>query len=592
MKLPIGRTARSWPGYGRRAALAAVLGTVTAAGLVLPASAAAIPGAVQSRVQDNGNGDVLVSSGSPATLFPRNKQNEPAVAVDPLNPAVAVAGSNDEIDLAPCNGSSCPFTPGVGVSGVYFTTNAGGSWSQPTYTGWSARTGTAAGGGPIGTIPGYYQAGLVSDGDPALAFGPRPDASGHFSWSNGARLYYGNLTSNFPGNGTFLGSEAVAVSYTDNLSAAEAGQNSAWQGPVVVTQQNSALFSDKDALWADNAATSPYFGHVYACNVAFRGQGTSPYSAPEPLMVEVSSDGGKTWAQHQVSAAVDNVVAGGRQFCALRTDSYGTVYLMYRAYDRQLGSEVIMQQLSFDGGLTFTSPQVVHETDVTGQLDARQGRYTIDGVAGSRTSTSPSFDIANGAPSGQNASNEVMVTWSDSRAGLNQEAAYLSYSIDGGRTYSAPAAISQAGDRANQPAVAISPDGSRVWLDYNAYLQPWQATTAQAREELGVVRTASVVNGVPGAFTTVHRGVTGDARASAANSLGSEFLGDYNDITADAGGAVAVWNDVRSAADCPAIDTYRQSLVSGSPIAKPAPPAQCPAAFGNSDIYGGTYLNP
>jgi len=150
-------------------------------------------------------------------------------------------------------------------------------------------------------------------------------------------------------------------------------------------------------------------------------------------------------------------------------------------------------------------------------------------------------------------------------------------------------AISQAGDRANQSAIAITADGTRAWLTYNAYLQPWQATTGAARPEQGVVRMATISNGVPGAFTTVLRGAAGDARASSANSLTSEFLGDYNDIKASAAGAVAVWNDTRRAADCPAVDAFRQSLVNGSPIAAPAPATSCPATFGNSDIFGGSF---
>lgn len=109
---------------------------------------------------------------------------------------MVVAGANDEIDLAPCASSSCPFTLGVGLSGVYFSADGGASWSQPSDSGWSARTGTGKV-GPIGTLPGYFGAGLVSDGDPALAFGPRP-GGGRFAWANGVRLYYGNLTSNFP----------------------------------------------------------------------------------------------------------------------------------------------------------------------------------------------------------------------------------------------------------------------------------------------------------------------------------------------------------------------------------------------------------
>jgi hypothetical protein len=225
---------------------------------------------------------------------------------------------------------------------------------------------------------------------------------------------------------------------------------------------------------------------------------------------------------------------------------------------------------------------------VTGQFDPVQGRFTIDGVAGARTATYPSFDVASGAPTGQGATNEIMLAWTDARAGVNQDQAFLEDSTDGGRTFSAPAAISQTGDRASQPAIAITPDGTRAWLTCNADLQPWQATTSMPRLELGVVRMATISGG-PGPFTTVPRGAAGDARAASANSLTSEFLGDYNDIKASASDAVAVWNDVRNAADCPAVDAFRQSLANGSPVAAPAPPASCPATFGNSDIFGGNF---
>jgi len=57
------------------------------------------------------------------------------------------------------------------------------------------------------------------------------------------------------------------------------------------------------------------------------------------------------------------------------------------------------------------------------------------------------------------------------------------------------------------------------------------------------------------------------------------------------GNGVAVWNDALNAADCPAVDAWRQSLQDGSPTTKPAPQDDCTdPTFGNSDIYAFTSI--
>ena len=532
--------------------------------------------------------DVRVNSGSPRTQFPRNKQNEPAVAVaiDSHDPSVLVSGSNDEIDNSPCNGSDCSFTPGVTDNGVYFSFNSGKSWTQPTYTGWSARTGTAQV-GPIGTAPWYYEAGMVGDGDPGLAFGPKPGPHG-FSWSNGSRLYYSSLASNFPGSTAITEQEAIAVDRTDDVRAAAAGNKNAWMRPVIASANvDPSLFSDKSEIWADNASSSPNFGNAYLCWTSF---GTST----APIVFSRSTDGGSHWTA-PLTVFTPDPSSFGSTSCTMRTDSHGVIYLMWEQQNTVSAAQDMLAR-SFDGGQTFETPRAVSTVTEVGALDPAHvnngdPRFTFDGVAGARTFSGLQIDIANGAPSGHDATNQMVMTWSDGRNGLNHEQALLQSSRDRGVTWTGPVAIQQGADRPDFPAIAIAPNGKTVYLTYDAFLAPWRTTTSTARPMQGVVRTATVTdNGRIGQFQTVHRGKVGDARGSSENNLCCEFLGDYNFVSASRDFGAAVWNDVRDAAVCPTMNTYRQKFAAGTtPNPKPSPASDCPATFGNSDIYGGTY---
>ncbi len=131
-------------------------------------------------------------SGQPTSdttaVFPTNKQNEPSIAVNPLNPDLLIAGSNDEQRQPPCGpgpvrvgaeASDCSFFPNVGTSGIYTSSDGGASWTNrgllDDQSSWQSL--------PIGRR-------LVSDGDPFIVYGPRPDAAGRFSYANGTRAYY------------------------------------------------------------------------------------------------------------------------------------------------------------------------------------------------------------------------------------------------------------------------------------------------------------------------------------------------------------------------------------------------------------------
>lgn len=587
------------------------------------------------------NADTLVTVGSPSSPFSANKQNEPAVAIDANHPTVLAAGANDNIDMEACNAgpdNTCPFTDGVGGSGVYFSFDSGTSWVQPTYTGWSARNCVGVPGdsdplcqpvvGPIGTLPGYFEAGLVSDGDPAVAFGP-VFKNGAFSWANGSRLYYANLTSNFPGRQAFKGFEAIAVSRVDGpastgLTQSVVSDQANWEAPVIVSKQNSALFSDKEQVWADNASSSPFFGHAYICYGAFRSQpGVS-----QPLVVATSTNGGDSWTNHQITPATNNPVTPqgfGRSGCTIRTDSHGVAYMFAYQFAFGLpGHGVQLMAKSFDGGLHWTRARpIILATDLCNAFEPSIGRCVEDGIGGARDDLGPdpSVDIANGAPTGADATNQIVNAWADGRDGLNHEHVLFSTSTDAGATWTAATSIETAGDRGYYAAPAISPNGTDVWVVYNAFTTPFRDDTSSPRNLVGVVKHADVSGGAVGAFSEVHRSPGGDPRGSSQNNLAAEFLGDYVYAAATRTYGAAVWNDTRNAADCPAIDAYRlalhnEALAAGGPVADPeeprgeedavhklmktqepdavAPAVQqvCPGTFGNSDIFGGTYADP
>jgi hypothetical protein len=171
---------------------------------------------------------------------------------------------------------------------------------------------------------------------------------------------------------------------------------------------------------------------------------------------------------------------------------------------------------------------------------------------------------------------------------------FFTESTNRGASWAAPRAIESPGDRGFYAAPAISPDGRDVYVVYNAFTTPFQPTTATPRSLVGVVKHADTPAGAgpTGAFTEIHRGAPGDPRGSSANALNSEFLGDYVYAAATNNNGVAVWNDARRAADCPAIDAWRQALEDGASPPPPAPQQECPPNFGNSDIYGGSFADP
>ena len=409
-------------------------------------------------------------------------------------------------------------------------------------------------------------------------------------------MYYANLTSNTGATRseqTFRGAEAIAVSRTDDPQTAALGGaagKAAWMPPVIISRQSSTTFSDKEQIWADNASSSPFFGTVYVCWAAFVGQGKGN-AAPAPLQVAVSDDGGSTWKQHPISSAANNSQRNPTDGCTIRTDSLGRAYVFGVGTNVAAGKQPFeLMSTSDNGGRSWSRPTpVAGPVSQPGITDPVQGRPVIDGVAGARSdlAPAPSVDIANGAPTGADATNRIVMTYVSGP--LATPHVFFTESSDRGTSWSPPRTIETAGDRGLFTAPAISPNGTDVYVVYNAFTTPFQPTTATARALVGVVKHADIAgNATTGAFTELHRGAPGDPRGSSANALTDEFLGDYVYAAATRTYGVAVWNDARNAAVCPAINEYRQALQDGVAATAPAVQQVCLDAFGNSDIYGFT----
>src|SRR5439155_23846494 len=109
--------------------------------------------------------------------------------------------------------------------------------------------------------------------------------------------------------------------------------------------------------------------------------------------------------------------------------------------------------------------------------------------AGARTdlSAAPSVDIANGAPTGAGATNEIVDAWSDGGSDVNANTTQLSWSLDGGNTWNGPTMVSLPGARPLYSAPAISPSADRMYVAYEADTAPCRgADMASPRPYHGV----------------------------------------------------------------------------------------------------------
>lgn len=468
-----------------------------------------------------------------ASHYPHNSQAESPMAVNPLNPLNAVSGANDffaEPDCTPPSGGSseCKLDLGTNITGAYTTFDGGTTWQHQ--------------------LLDWRSAGFVSDTDPGVAFGPRPDGSGRFSWANGARAYFSSDAHDpsIPfGVTTCQTDEAVGVASSDDGGAT-------WNPPAIVSDGTS--FNDKPSVWADNNPSSPYFGNVYLIWTRFCGDA--------PMAIARSTNGGATW-----DAPVNLTVNGFGG--AVRADREGRVFAVWLGTSGRM-----LVAVSSDGGQHFSTPASIATVN-----------YPPSPLPGAsfRVAPLPTMDV-------DQSSDAIYVAWPDYVNGHGSIA--LASSTDHGASWSRrPNAVDVPRRTAFSPGLAAARNGAAppatttpgaVFIGANALDEVPVGTSPGSGVVFYDAYYATSYDGGASFSQPVRISArSSDPDVSTRAPLDRQLIGDYNAASAGTDGAFWFsWTDTRNGSTCPAVDNWRAGLAP-----KPNIYDSCSPGFGNDDIY-------
>lgn len=243
------------------------------------------------------------------------QNNEPAVAVDPTNPANVVASWNDY----------CTTDLGSGFLGLAFSTDSGETWVNSLTPGYPEDTSTEGMRSPL--------FGTRSQGsDPLLAF----DSDGD--------LYAAGIAYN-------LGRPTNSAVYVTSWAGHPAGPlpydyvRTRLVGRAGTPSELAGKFTDKPMMEIDRT-DSANDGNIYVCWSRFVG-----FAGRTKIFFSRSTDGGRTFSRELALSSGPDV-----QGCDVTVDADGDVYVVWGTRDTPSATdrEGVAIVRSTDGGQTFS----------------------------------------------------------------------------------------------------------------------------------------------------------------------------------------------------------------------------------------------
>ena len=483
-------------------------------GLAVPAQAA-----TESKVTDDDTAGSYqrATGGTDATMTAcsvgRRQQNEPSVAIDPMDTDIVVAGSNDY----------CASIVNNEVwAGYYRSTNGGQTWSLSLVPGYPDDTSAAGVASPVHGTCG-------ASGDPTQSF----DGDGN--------LFYGFICFNRSkpiNGGVYVARYSDHGADYDQTVLVKRGSPSGLFG--------AGLFQDKINLTADQT-DGEFSDNVYVAWSQYHGL----QSGNNAVLFARSTDHGLSYTRPFKVTPNEH---GTASFVDLAVGPDGTVYLAYLTYPSSSRPTADVWLLrSDDGGVSFTSPSHVASIELfdsnqfagaTGTVDCGDGPFICEsGFTFSRF-------FSNSAVAADE--DGVHVVWASELA-TGQNKVFVRNSTDGGETFGSAATLDGVTVGHQWFPDVASAEGVLSVIFYDSRTDPAYdpnrppGNTASGLNSGNVVQ-ARVAQSSDGGETWSEQVVSTAGSNFGWKTHGSRrvgFWGDYLYVSAVPGAVNVVWTDSR-----------------------------------------------